>query len=177
MAFTDLTFAYGSLLTSTQMTQLQDNAINAADVGTVVGYAGSTIPAGWLDCDGSAVSRTTYADLFSAIGTTWGVGDGSTTFNLPDFMGRTLIGVGAGASLTSRALADSGGAETHVLTVAELAYHRHTHSQWLNIGNGSGTTGAKSLTSTGNTSYAGSNSAHNNMQPYAAVKFMIRAFV
>lgn len=59
-------------------------------------YAGSSIPTGWLECDGSAVSRTTYADLFTAIGTTWGAGNGSTTFNLPDMRNRSPIGAGTG---------------------------------------------------------------------------------
>ena len=52
--------------------------------GSVMPFAGATVPFGWLLCDGSAVSRTTYKDLFSAIGTTYGVGDGVTTFNLPN---------------------------------------------------------------------------------------------
>lgn len=59
--------------------------------GLIVAFAGSTAPAGWLICDGSAVSRTTYADLFAAIGTTYGAGDGSTTFNLPDFSGARIL--------------------------------------------------------------------------------------
>lgn len=59
-------------------------------------YAGSSIPTGWLECDGSAVSRTTYAALFTAIGTTWGAGDGSSTFNLPNCDGRLVIGDGTG---------------------------------------------------------------------------------
>jgi microcystin-dependent protein len=58
-------------------------------------FAGTTAPAGWLACDGSAVSRTTYAALFSAIGTTWGAGDGSTTFNLPDRRGTFARGAGS----------------------------------------------------------------------------------
>lgn len=62
--------------------------------GIIMAYAGSSIPAGWLNCDGSAVSRSTYSDLFTAIGTTWGVGDGSTTFNLPDLRSATIRGVG-----------------------------------------------------------------------------------
>lgn len=65
-------------------------------VGEVIDYAGSSLPTGWLECDGSAVSRTTYASLFSAIGTTWGAGDGSTTFNLPPQSGRGRIGRGTG---------------------------------------------------------------------------------
>jgi microcystin-dependent protein len=64
-------------------------------------YSGATIPVGWLECDGSAVSRTTYADLFAAISTTWGAGDGSTTFNLPDCRGRTAIGAGTGTNAES----------------------------------------------------------------------------
>lgn len=56
--------------------------------GSMVDYAGTTAPSGWLMCDGSAISRTTYANLFSAIGTSYGVGNGSSTFNLPDFRGR-----------------------------------------------------------------------------------------
>jgi hypothetical protein len=61
-------------------------------VGEIVAYAGSTIPAGWLACDGSLVSRTTYASLFAAIGTTFGAGDGSTTFALPNLADRFLTG-------------------------------------------------------------------------------------
>jgi microcystin-dependent protein len=68
-------------------------------------FAGSSIPAGWLECDGSAVSRTTYAALFTAIGTAWGVGDGTTTFNLPSWAGR--VSVGAGTGTTSEAVTAS----------------------------------------------------------------------
>ncbi|QSE97877.1 tail fiber protein [Fulvivirga lutea] len=65
-------------------------------VGTILSYGGASVPAGYLACDGSAVSRTTFADLFAAIGTSWGNGDGSTTFNLPDLRGRFVRGVNAG---------------------------------------------------------------------------------
>lgn len=71
------------------------NAIIAAGnafAGTIIAFGGASAPAGFLACDGSAISRTTYADLFTAIGTTWGVGDGSTTFNLPDLRGAFLRG-------------------------------------------------------------------------------------
>ena len=67
-------------------------------------FAGSTIPAGWLLCDGSAVSRTNYAKLFSAIGTTWGAGDGSTTFNLPNTIGRFAEGAATSGSYKSAGL-------------------------------------------------------------------------
>lgn len=64
-------------------------------VGIVAPFAGTTAPTGWLKCDGSAISRTTYADLFAAIGTTYGAGDGSTTFNLPNLTGRVPLGMDA----------------------------------------------------------------------------------
>lgn len=97
--------------------------------GAVQAFAGSSAPTGWLLCDGSAVSRSAYARLFAAIGTAWGVGDGSTTFNVPDLRGRVPVGAGAGAGLTSRALADEGGAEAHTATVAHThTGPSHTHS-------------------------------------------------
>lgn len=65
-----------------------DPAFGGAPSGVVLPFAGSTAPSGWLLCFGQAVSRTTYASLFAAIGTAFGVGDGSTTFNLPDMRGR-----------------------------------------------------------------------------------------
>ena len=67
--------------------------------GTVLAYAGNTVPSGFLLCDGRAVSRTTYAVLFAAIGTTYGSGDGSSTFNLPDMRGRVAVGVDSDANL------------------------------------------------------------------------------
>src|SRR3990167_1707849 len=94
-------------------------------IGTVVCYAGAAAPSVWLLCNGDAVSRTTYASLYSAIGTTFGPGNGTTTFNVPDARGRATVGVGTGAGLTARALAATGGAETHALSEAELASHDH----------------------------------------------------
>ena len=64
----------------------------AAPAGVVMAFGGSTAPTGWLECDGSAVSRSTYSDLFSAIGTNFGVGDGTSTFNLPDTRGEFIRG-------------------------------------------------------------------------------------
>lgn len=82
-------------------------------------------PSGWLMCDGAAKSRSTYASLFGVIGGTWGAGDGSTTFNVPDFRGRAPVGAGAGVGLTARALAAKIGEENHQLSTAELAAHTH----------------------------------------------------
>lgn len=101
--------------------------------GMISQYAGATSPNGWLICDGSAVSRTTYSSLFTAIGTTYGTGNGSTTFNLPNLKGRVVVGVDA-AQTEFDALGETGGAKTHTLTVAEMPSHTHvqdahTHTQ------------------------------------------------
>lgn len=87
--------------------------------------AASATPAGWLLCDGSAISRTQYAALYAAIGVAFGAGDGVQTFNLPDYRGRAILGAGAGPGLTARALGSKGGEETHALAVAELPSHAH----------------------------------------------------
>lgn len=89
-------------------------------VGAIVPYAGSTVPSGYLLCDGSAVSRTTYARLFSIIGTTYGAGDDSTTFNLPMLSGKVAIGESSG-----HALGTYGGSENVTLQESELPSHSH----------------------------------------------------
>lgn len=110
------------------------------EVGSIELMAGSA-GSGWLVCDGSAVSRTTYANLFAVIGTTFGAGDGSTTFNLPDLRGRVPVGSGTGTGLTARSLGQTMGEETHTLTVTELPSHNHTindsgHVHHERLGNG-----------------------------------------
>lgn len=75
---------------NTLSASLDGSATQLVPTGAILSYAGSSAPAGWLVCDGAAVSRTTYANLFSALGTTFGTGDGSTTFNLPDLRGRFI---------------------------------------------------------------------------------------
>lgn len=77
--------------------------------GAILPYGAGSAPTGYLLCDGSAVSRSTYSDLFTAISTTWGAGDGSTTFNVPDLRGRVPVGQNAS---TFAALAATGGTET-----------------------------------------------------------------
>ncbi len=91
--------------------------------GSVTQYAGSSAPTGWMFCDGAAVSRTTYAALFAVIGTTFGSGDGTTTFNLPDLKGRVPVGKAVAGTFAS--LAATGGAETHTLTTAQIPSHQH----------------------------------------------------
>lgn len=103
--------------------------------GMIFPYAGSSAPTGYLICDGAAISRTTYADLFTAIATTYGTGDGSSTFNLPDLRGRTIAGKGTGSTIASSLFDASGtqdtlgatvGADDVALTEANLASHTHT---------------------------------------------------
>lgn len=96
-------------------------------VGGVIPFAGATPPSGWLLCDGSAVSETTYAALFALLGYAYGIGDAGT-FKLPDLRGRVVVGAGQGASLTNRTLAQQFGSEAHLLTSAEMP--SHTHSQF-----------------------------------------------
>ena len=102
------------------------NGLDGSPVGTVMAYPSVTPPTGWFLSDGSAKSRTSYTDLFNVIGTTFGVGDGSTTFNLPDLRGRFILGAGQGVGLASRALAAYGGEEAHSLSASENGAHTHT---------------------------------------------------
>jgi microcystin-dependent protein len=96
-------------------------SIVTAFTGELKMIAAATTPTGWLTCDGSAVSRATYADLFAVIGTTFGVGDGSTTFNLPDMRDRFPVGASG-----TKAIASTGGAETVTLSSGNLPAHTHT---------------------------------------------------
>lgn len=105
-----------------------DSALTLVDTpaGTVTQFAGVSAPGGWLLCRGQEVSRSTYAVLFSVIGTAFGSGNGSSTFNVPNLMGRVPVGVST--SDNDFLLAKTGGAKTHVLTTAQLPAHSHTAS-------------------------------------------------
>lgn len=169
--------------------------------GIVVPFGGATAPSGWLLCDGSQVSQTTYAKLFSLIGTTYNIG-GETAgmFRVPDLRGRTVIGVGSGAGLTPRTLGAKLGEETHQLTVTEMPSHAHGVSDnhqhkspsW-NAGQPYGgaasepnmglytnqQTATPSLTSTTavgsiTVNSTGGDGAHNNMQPSLVMTCIIK---
>jgi len=106
--------------------------------GAITAYAGADAPTGWLLCYGQAVSRLTYSALFEAIGTTYGIGDGYSTFNVPDLRGRVIAGqddmggtsanrlTGVTGSVNGDTLGGTGGAETHTLSTAEMPAHTHT---------------------------------------------------
>ena len=150
-------------------------------IGTLIDFAGTSAPTDYLLCDGSAVNRTTYASLFSAIGETWGVGDGSTTFNIPDFRRRTAVGSGGtGTGTLGNAVADVGGAEDVTLTTAQLPSHTHglsngafVNSRETGTDYTSGTNTIRGTVNNTNTTSAsgsaGSGNAHNNIQPSAIV--------
>lgn len=193
--------------------------------GVVVAFAGSAAPTGWLLCDGTLQNRTTQAALFSAIGTLYGAGDGSTTFGIPDLRGRVPVGKDSGTFATMGAV---GGEQTHLLTTTEIpshthtfttgtesadhthsgvtggrsAAHTHTYTQSAVVGTaGAGsfqdvvvgwtnqststessdhthsfTTGGRSAahTHSGTTDATGGGTAHNNLQPYQVVNWIIK---
>jgi microcystin-dependent protein len=155
--------------------------------GTVKAFAGAVAPSGYLLCDGAAVSRTTYARLFAVIGTVFGSGDGSTTFNVPDGRGRALIGAGTGTGLTPRALGAKVGTETHVLSASEIPAHSHPiaaptegHAgaailETLDEGSGPDLLSWPSAHTDGVTkNNTGGGGAHANMQPSLALNFIIK---
>ena len=166
------------------ITRIGSNNV-AVNTGTVMSWSNSTIPSGFLECDGSAVSRTTYSDLFGVISTDYGSGDGSTTFNLPDLQDKTMVGASSGKAYSTTGGAESVSTSNHTLTTSELPSHDHNvyHHAGRHLG-GSGTQGAgagDTITNVegGKTSNIGSGSAHNHgsvsvMQPYMALKFMIK---
>lgn len=147
-------------------------------VGSVIMFAGLNAPTGYLECDGSAINRVTYSNLFTAIGTVWGAGDGITTFNLPSMARKTAIGRG-GASTTTigNTIGSIGGEETHVLTINELPPHNHSGNYYQSsptAGTGvayAPTNGASTVSSV---PYQGGGASHNIMQPSAIFMFIIK---
>ncbi|WP_084571381.1 phage tail protein [Deinococcus misasensis] len=170
-------------------------------VGTIILWGKTAPPTGWLACDGQQVGRSVYAALFAEIGTNFGVGDNSTTFNLPDLRGRVPIGAGTGSGLTTRALGQTGGAETHTLTVAEMPEHNHGidepaagepglilrsivgQTTTVNTGD-SAQSGTEPQVGYGDPGepdpmtgipLEGGGNPHNNMQPFVVLQYIIRA--
>ena len=145
-------------------------------VGAQMLWLTDTAPEGWLLCQGQTISRTTYADLFTAIGTTFGSGDGSTTFTLPDWQGRVPVGRKSTDGDFS-SIGQTGGEKTHTLTAAESPQHRHLMGLFEERIFSNGTHPIYALTNRGASSYTdyfGSGGAHNNLQPYMVTNMIIK---
>lgn len=151
--------------------------------GTSKVHSGATAPPGWLIEDGAAVSRATYAALFAEIGTTYGAGNGTTTFNVPDSRKRVPVGLDA-SDADFDTLGKTGGAKTHTLITAEMPAHSHpvrkgtaglafTQSS-VNDGSVSNRFRLAEGTAALITTNTGGGEAHNNLQPYIVKNWIIK---
>lgn len=149
-------------------------------IGSIVAFSGENIPNGWLLCDGSVVSRTTYSELFNAIGLNY-VEDGvewldEERFPLPNAKGRTLVGKDS-TDTDFNKLGKTSGEKTHTLTVDEMPSHKHS----MNFGDSAGGDGSGfvySSTSGNNNVFmleTGGGQTHNNLQPSLTLNFIIKA--
>lgn len=155
--------------------------------GTIVPFAGSSAPTGWLLCDGGQYSTSSYSTLYAVIGTTYGGGNGS--FRVPDLRGRTPVGKNQG---TFSALGRIGGEETHTLSIAEMPSHQHPMNEntYVDVQTRSGwqpyvsdTNGSRWFTNKRHdnlsfsdiaTGATGQSSPHNNMPPYLVLNYIIK---
>lgn len=169
--------------------------------GSVIPFGGDSAPTGWLIADGAEVSRSTYSDLFAVVGTKFGAGNGTTTFNVPNLKGRVIAGKDA-SQTEFDTVGKSGGAKTHSLTSAENGSHTHTqaahnhyidgptggqlsgysgagsgsgagYTPWFGGGFGAQPAGVSSVAPTINSS--GSGAPHNNLQPYLTMNYLIKS--
>lgn len=197
----DFVNAQEPAINDTNLNQMQlniENAINAQvsgdtlPVACIVPFTSDTVPENWLLCDGQAVSRTDYALLFNIIGTAYGVGDGSTTFNLPNLKGRIAVGKDSTQTEFDN-LGETGGEKAHTLTVEEMPSHNHMQStnygrmtNMLEIDSNYGfaqsgaykdrTVAATSATTNVyGTSNTGGGQPHNILQPYQVTNYIIKA--
>ena len=155
-------------------------------ISSIMSYPKAVAPENWLICDGSAVSRTEYSELFNVIGTFFGAGDGKTTFNLPNIKGKTIVGLD-NSDTDFNAIGKVLGEKTHTLTVAEIPSHNHSMGSFnqYNDGTGgsfaesekvgrttSGADGSKGINPIFNT---GGSKEHNNIQPSFVGCYIIKA--
>jgi microcystin-dependent protein len=156
--------------------------------GTIIMWPSNTIPGDWKLCDGSAILRSTYANLYAIIGTTFGAGNGTTTFNLPNYTDRMPRGVGASS------LGGTGGSadaivvsHTHTATVTDPGHFHSTDFDSYNVSSGSvttlrpvGATGSSAATTTKTTgvtvanSTTGSSGTNANLPPYLGINFIVK---
>lgn len=148
-------------------------------IASIISYPKAAAPKNWLICDGSAVSRTDYSELFNVIGTTFGTGDGNTTFNLPNIKGKTIVGLD-NSDTDFNAIGKVLGEKTHTLTIDEMPSHKHKLTfNTAGSGSGSGIPWSASNTPVGHDETAcletGGGKAHNNIQPSFVLCYMIKA--
>jgi len=185
----------------TNNTQIANTAfvqVNGTPTGSLMMWATSSAPTNWLLCNGTAISRTTYATLFAIIGTTFGSGDGSTTFNVPDYRDRMPIGAGStyspnsnGGSASTTLSTVNLPSHTHAFTTGAMSAnstHSHTYDKVTSFNNAA--TGATpflyatssqatstvdlSHTHSGTTDATGSATAFTNLPPYIGIYFIIK---
>ena len=170
-------------VTDSNMNEIKNTINTNTPVGSISLFAGTTAPNGWLICDGSAVSRTTYANLFSVIGTTYGKGDGSTTFNIPNLKGKVPVGLDS-SDTSFDTIGETGGEKTHTLSIDEMPSHSHVEqygaAAWVDqSGLGNTANGYKpvyegqSTLKANITANTGGGQAHNNLQPYIVMNYII----
>ena len=160
-----------------------DASASADLTGEVRMFAGATAPARWLLCQGQAVSRTTYKRLFAVIGTSYGAGDGTTTFNLPNMEGNVPAGM-KHDDAAFHELGHSGGAAAVTLTAAQSGIPAHGHNIMAGTALGGANYGTFAVGTTSSSGPQGSDisgggptnaaEAHTNLQPYLCLNFIIR---
>jgi len=141
--------------------------------GSIMAWTTTSAPTGFLLCDGSAVSRTTYATLFGIVSTTFGTGDGSTTFNVPNLKGKVIVGFNA-SETEFDAMGETGGEKTHTLTVAEMPAHTHNYPSTAGGAGNAVPTLSDAGAHNNVTDSKGGDGAHNNLQPYMALTYIIK---
>lgn len=158
----------------------QLTGVVAVPTGCISMWGTNTPPTGWLLCDGSVISQTTYSVLYAVIGSTFNTGgEGAGNFRLPNIKGK--VAVGRDSSQTEfDTLAETGGEKTHTLTTTEIPSHNHSFEAGANAGKGGG--GATRAHGDGNTtnncspstSYVGGSGVHNNLQPYIVLNYIVK---
>lgn len=148
-------------------------------IGATIEWHSDIIPENWLLCDGQAVSRTDYAELFNVLGTKFGTGDGSTTFNLPDVQGKVAVGKDENDTDFDE-LGKTGGEKEHTLTITEMPDHSHKADSLVYWGNTAvnglaGASGTYWTVGNRSTESTGGNQPHNNLQPHIVCNFIIKA--